>query len=314
MPAFSASVPGKIILFGEHAVVYGEPAIAVPVSSLQTRAVVTANIKGESGEIHVDAPDISLSAALSDLQDNHPVRAAILAAIGPDRDPATVPACNILITSSIPPSSGLGSGAAVSAAIIRALSAFLGNRLSDEIVSDLTYNVEKIHHGTPSGIDNTVVAYQQPIYYQKGDPFQFLDIPEPFTILIADCGIPGNTKDAVERVRQNWINDPDKHEMIFQSIGQITQEARESILSGLPAALGPLMDKNHEYLQELDISLPELDHLVNTARNEGAQGAKISGGGLGGNIIALVDGETDVICEALKKAGAVNTLVTSIST
>jgi len=314
MPAFSASVPGKIILFGEHAVVYGEPAIAVPVTSLHTRAIVTANIKGESGEIHVEAPDISLSAALFDLQDNHPIRAAILAAIGPDKDPASVPACNILITSSIPPSSGLGSGAAVSAAIIRALSAFLGKRLSDEIVSDLTYNVEKIHHGTPSGIDNTVVAYQQPIYYQKGDPFQFLDIPEPFTILIADCGIPGNTKDAVERVRQNSINDPDKYEMIFQSIGQITQEARELILAGLPAELGPLMDKNHQFLQDLDISLPELDHLVNTARNEGALGAKISGGGLGGNIIALVNGDTNEICEALSKAGAVNTLVTSINT
>ena len=313
MPAFSASVPGKIILFGEHAVVYGEPAIAVPVSSVQAKAIVTANIKGKSGEIHIEAPDISLSAPLIDLEDGHPVRAAILAALGPDRDPAAVPACIILITSSIPPASGLGSGAAVSAAIIRALSAFLGKRLTDDTVSDLTFNVEKIHHGTPSGIDNTVVVYQQPIYYQKGLPFQILDIPEPFSILVADCGIPGHTRDAVERVQQSWINDSDKYEMIFHLIGQITQEARELILAGSTAELGPLMDKNHQLLQDLDISLPELDLLVNTARDAGALGAKISGGGLGGNIIALVDGDPDKICDALTNAGAVNTLVTSIS-
>ena len=313
MPAFSASAPGKIILFGEHAVVYGEPAIAVPVFGVQAKAIITADIKGESGKIQIEAPDISLSAPLTELEANHPIRAAILAALGPDRDPAAVPACQILISSSIPTASGLGSGAAVSAAIIRALSAFLGIRLTDEKVSDLTFNVEKIHHGTPSGIDNTVIAYQQPIYYQKGVPFQFLDIPVSFSILIADSGIPGHTRDAVERVRQNWTKSPERYQGIFQSIGQITQEARELIKAGSPTDLGPLMDQNHQFLQELDISLPELDLLVNTARDAGALGAKISGGGLGGNIIALVNSDTHQISEALTNAGAVNTLVTSIS-
>ncbi len=184
MPAFTATAPGKIILFGEHAVVYGEPAIAVPVSSVQTRASVNAVIGGSSGEIQIDAPDISLSAAVMELDPDHPLRAAVMAVLG-DKDPGEMPACNIRISSSIPVASGLGSGAAVSAALIRALSAFLGQRLTDEQVSQLTFEVEKIHHGTPSGIDNTVIAHQKPIYYLKGEPFQFLSIGKPFSILHA---------------------------------------------------------------------------------------------------------------------------------
>ncbi len=131
MPAYTATAPGKIILFGEHAVVYGEPAIAVPVSSIQTRASVHAVIDGIPGEIQIDAPDISLSASVMKLDPDHPLRAAVMAVLG-NKDPGEIPACKILISSTIPTASGLGSGAAVSAALIRALSAFLGQRLTDE--------------------------------------------------------------------------------------------------------------------------------------------------------------------------------------
>ena len=312
MPAFSASAPGKIILFGEHAVVYGEPAIAVPVFGIQAKTIVSANINGAPGDIQIEAPDISLSTTFTDLETGHPIRAAILAALGPDRDPAFMPACHIRVTSSIPAASGLGSGAAVSAAIIRGLSAFLGTRHTDEEISELTFTVEKIHHGTPSGIDNTVIAYQQPIYYQKGKPFQFLEIPVPFSILIADSGIPGHTKDAVQRVRENRKNSPETYEVIFESIGQITTAARELIVAGKPQDIGYLMNQNHQLLQKLGVSLPELDHLVEAARNAGASGAKLSGGGLGGNIIVLVDGDPDPIRKALTNVGAKSILITQV--
>ncbi|MCD4803102.1 MAG: mevalonate kinase [Anaerolineales bacterium] len=311
MPAFTATAPGKIILFGEHAVVYGEPAIAVPVSSIQTRASVKAVIDGISGEIQIDAPDISLSSSVSELDPDHPLRAAVMAVVG-NKNPEEIPACKIQISSTIPTASGLGSGAAVSAALIRALSAFLGQRLIDEQVSDLTFEVEKIHHGTPSGIDNTVIAHQKPVYYVRGEPFEFLSIGEPFSILIAGSGIPGHTREAVQRVRKNWINDPDRYDSIFKSIGEISKTAKDLIDAGSPADLGPLMNENHILLQELGVSTPELDLLVETARQAGALGAKLSGGGLGGNIIALVDEETDQITEALTKSGAAYTLNSTI--
>jgi len=307
MPAFTATAPGKIILFGEHAVVYGEPAIAVPVSSIQTRASVNAVIGGSSGEIHIDAPDISLSAPIMELDPDHPLRAAVMAVLG-NKDPREIPACNIHISSTIPAASGLGSGAAVSAALIRALSAFLGQRLTNEQISHLTFEVEKIHHGTPSGIDNTVIAHQKPVYYVKGEPFQFLSIGTPFSILIAGSGIHGHTREAVQQVRQNWINDPDRYDSLFNSIGEISKMAKELIDTGSPADLGPLMNENHILLQELGVSTPELDLLVDTARQAGALGAKLSGGGLGGNIIALIDEDTDQITKALTKSGAVYTL------
>jgi mevalonate kinase len=313
MTAFAASAPGKIILFGEHAVVYGEPAIAAPLHSLQTKAIVTAVIDGTPGEIYLEAADISLSAFFSELETDHPLRTAVLVALGKGGDPAAVPSCRIQISSTIPTASGLGSGAAVSAAIIRALSAFLGNRLSDEQVSQRTFEVEKILHGNPSGIDNTVIAFQRPIYFHKDQPFQFLKIPNPFKVLVADSGIQGHTGEAVQQVRQNWKNDPEAYQNTFHEIGQISHQAKQLIQSGSWQKLGPLMDQNHRLLQNLQVSHPALDRLVAAAREAGALGAKLSGGGLGGNVIALVDQEVGQVTRKLVQAGARSTLITSVA-
>lgn len=311
MPAFTATSPGKIILFGEHAVVYGEPAIAVPVQALQARAVVSAVLSGNSGEIQIEAPDISLSADLKDLAADHPLRAAVMEVVGENKL-SLVPACRIQITSTIPLSSGLGSSAAISCALIRALSGFLGERMTDEEVSRAAFEIERIHHGTPSGIDNSVVAFQRPVYYQKGNPMEFLAIPTPFTILIAGSGSPGNTREAVSNVRENWTLEPERYNQIFSEIGAIARRARELISGGDIQELGPLMDQNHEFLRDLGVSTPELDHLVQTARLAGALGAKLSGGGLGGHLIALVDDQAAGIRENLLKEGADGVFLTSI--
>jgi mevalonate kinase len=208
----------------------------------------------------------------------------------------------------------LGSGAAISASLIRAFSAFLGQRLTDDQVSLRVFEIEKIHHGTPSGIDNTVISHQKPIYYRKGEDFRFLDIPTSFSILIADCGKPGNTLGAVQHVRQGWMNDPEKYNRIFSSIGEISEQALNQIQAGSPRELGPLMDQNHDLLVELGVSTPELDHLIQSARNSGALGAKLSGGGLGGHVIALVEGQANQIASDLIAAGAVSALVSTIGT
>lgn len=312
MPAFSATSPGKIILFGEHAVVYGEPAIAIPVFSTQAKAIISARVQGNPGEIWIEAPDISLSASIDQLNINHPLRAAIQVVIG-EKELDQVPSCNIHVTSEMPPSSGLGSSAAVSISLIRAFSAFLGKRLNDDEVSDLAYEVEKIHHGTPSGIDNTVISYQKPIFYQKGMPTDFLEIGEDFSILIVFSGIPGNTREAVEGVRERWQKEPDIYNPIFTKIGEITHEAKGIIETGNPDHLGSLMDMNHELLQKIGVSTPELDQLVRSAKEAGALGAKLSGGGLGGHIIALVKSDADHICGELLKKGAISTLISPVN-
>lgn len=312
MPNFTASAPGKIILFGEHAVVYGQPAIAVPVTQVSAKAIVTPKITWSPGNVRILAPDVGLETSLPDLPPEHPIGAAIQGVIdtlGVDH----IPACTIKVTSTIPVASGLGSGAAVSVAIIRSLAGFLGHPLPDEQVSALAYKVEKIHHGTPSGIDNTVVTYARPVYFVKGQSLETFEVAEPFRIIIGDTGISTPTKESVRDVRHAWQADPQIYERLFAAAGSIAKTARQAIESGHPEWLGPLMDENHELLKEMGVSSPELDRLVNVAKDAGALGAKLSGGGRGGNMIALTEtDQTDAISLALQTAGAVRTITTEV--
>lgn len=317
MPAISASAPGKVILFGEHAVVYGQPAIAVPVNEVKARAIISAQPDRPSGWVHIQAPDIELEAALEDLPTDNPLSLAINS-VFEATDISRVPALVIRITSTIPIAAGLGSGAAVTVAIIRALSAFLGRPLPDKEVSTLAYEVEKLHHGTPSGIDNTVITYEKPVYFVRSkngeaDQITKFDIAHPFTILIGDSGIPSPTRATVGEVRSAWQEDKILYEHLFESIGVITKRAKEIIKKGDIVALGKLMDENQDLLVKLAVSSTELDHLIRTARQAGAFGAKLSGGGRGGNMIALVPKENArQIAEIIVSAGATRAIVTEV--
>ncbi len=312
MPSFTASAPGKVILFGEHAVVYGHPAIAVPVTQVRARATIMPNIGESAGAVQILAPDIGLRKQLEALDSAHALAAAIegvTATLGIHR----IPACTLKIESSIPVASGLGSGAAVSVAVIRALSGFLGKPLPDEQVSSLAYEVEKIHHGTPSGIDNTVVTFARPVYFIKDNPIETFEIPTPFTIIIGDTGIGSPTKETVGDVRRGWEANPARYERLFAAAGSIARAARQAIESGHPQRLGPLMNENQALLQEMGVSSPELDRLTQAAHAAGALGAKLSGGGRGGNIIALsTPQKIDDITTALYRAGAANVISTAV--
>jgi mevalonate kinase len=204
-------------------------------------------------------------------------------------------------------------------ALFRALSAFLGRPLDDENVSRLAYEVEKLYHGTPSGIDNTVVTYARPVYFERspaGDrenKIELLRVPQAFTILIADTGIPSPTGLAVGDVRRACEAEPERYEKLFTAIGESAREARSAIEGGRPEDLGTLMERNHLLLGEVGVSSPELDQLVQAALHAGALGAKLSGGGRGGNIICLVDPQAGQrIGQALLEAGAVRTILTTI--
>ena len=322
-----ASAPGKIILFGEHAVVYGRPALAVPVT--QVHADVEVRDSDRAG-IWIDAPDVKLHAELNTLPSDHPLASVIHNFLFISRNRADIvpvgqrgdgeakarhfPNLNVKISSTIPVASGLGSGAAVTVALVRALSSFLFHPMSDDEVNAFTYDIEKLHHGTPSGIDNTVVTYARPVYFVKGQPMEIFHAGKPFTIVIGDTGISAPTRESVGDVRKLWQADPVKWEKVFDEIGTIVKRAREIIEIGEWERLGDLMNANHEQLQKMTVSSPELDALVDAARKAGALGAKMSGGGRGGNMIALVTPEgAESVSRALKETGARNTIVTQIS-
>lgn len=310
MPAISATAPGKVILFGEHAVVYGQPAIAVPVRDVAAKAIVTAAIGAPQGRIQVEAPDIGVSTNLDALDPTAPLAAAVRAAL---QGVSAPPAFKVRITSTIPVAGGLGSGAAVSVAILRAVSAFIGKPLSDEKVNEFAFAVEKLHHGTPSGIDNTVITFAKPIFYIQGEAIETLRVAAPFDLLIADTGVSTPTRLTVGDVRTAWEREPQRFEALFAEIGQIARLARNAIETGKTASLGPLMDENHALLQRLNVSSPELDGLVAAARQAGALGAKLSGGGRGGNMIALVEPSMhEAIATALRQAAAKSVIATTV--
>ena len=312
MPAYTATAPGKVILFGEHAVVYGRPAIAAPVGQVQARAVVSAAPRRPAGEVLIQAPDIGLEDRLAELPEDHPLACAVNGLLNA-LNVTHIPACTVRITSTIPVAAGMGSGAAVSVAVLRALSAFLGSPLSDERVSALAYEVEKLHHGTPSGIDNTVITFAMPVYFVRGQPIQTLRLPTPFSLVIGNTGIASPTAVAVGDVRRGWQADPAEYEALFEQVGKIAQAARFAIEAGQIDHLGPLMDENQALLARMGVSSPDLERLIQKARSAGALGAKLSGGGRGGNMIALAAGDNaSEIARALLTSGAVRAITTTI--
>lgn len=313
MPAISATAPGKIILFGEHAVVYGYPAIAVPVSGVRAKAIIMARPMAPQDSVLIDAPDIDLKTDLYDLPHEHAF-ARLLTALQDHLNIDYFPAFHLKVTSTIPIASGMGSGAAIAAAMVRAAGTFLGRPLSDEEVALLTYESEKAFHGTPSGIDNTVIGYTKPVWFVRGQPVEFPHIATPFTLVIANSGIHASTADVVSAVRVMHDADPARVNDLFTQIGSIAEDAAKALQDGDVAALGPLMLENHQLLAQLNVSLPELDYLVDAAMNAGALGAKLSGAGCGGNVITLVrPDDAHNVAEALLDSGAVETIITHIA-
>jgi len=310
--ATTTSAPAKVILFGEHAAVYGQPAIAVPVSTLRATATVTP-LPPESG-LHITAVDVGMTLPIDLDRDDLDHALAVAARLTLRRLHVSTLNAAVTLHSQIPIASGLGSGAAVSTALVRALAVAVGQPLDTAEVSAIVYEVEKIFHGTPSGIDNTVIAYEQPIWFVRDQPIERLVIGTPILLLIADTGVQASTKSAVGAVRALFERDPVGIQSVLDAIGAISRSARAALESGQPAALGPLLIDNHRLLQRLTVSSPELDRLVTAALDTGAIGAKLSGGGRGGNLIALVTPDTHhIVSAALIAAGAVRVFSTTLT-
>ncbi len=309
----TATASGKVILCGEHAVVYGHPAIAVPVQQVRATATVTAGPPGAGCVLH--ALDLGREIRLAEAPEDDPLALTLRLALaelglaGPD--PSSEPDWTVTLRSQIPIASGLGSGAAVSTALVRALFRHAGRVPEPATVSRLVFRTEELHHGTPSGIDNTVIAYEQPVWFVRGQPPETFTPARPFTLAIADSGIPSPTRETVGDVRRGWQADPARYEALFRAIGEVVVAARRALGTGDVAELGRLFRRNQALLRELGVSSAPLEQLVDAAERAGALGAKLSGGGRGGNVIALVTPEhEEAVRQALLQAGARRVIVT----
>ena len=307
----TATAPGKVILLGEHAVVYGRPAIAVPVWQVMATAHVETRADG-AGCVIV-ARDLGQQLRLAEHDDSQPlalVTRLALAELGLALDPDWT----ITVYSAIPIASGLGSGAALSTALVRALFAHAGQEAAPETVSAIVYASERIYHGTPSGIDNTVIAYGAPIWFVSGQPPASFRPPSPFTLVVAHTGIASPTRATVGAVRQAWQAAPARFEARFDAIAALVTAGRGALQRGDWRLLGMLMDENQALLEELDVSLPALEQLIAAARQAGALGAKLSGGGRGGNMLALVEEDAAAaVAAALRASGAASVLITTVA-
>ena len=320
------SAPAKLILCGEHAVVYGRPAIAIPLASLRARATIAPAAPGSG--LAIAAPDLGRTWRAADTPDD-PLSALALATLA--RLGANSLDLTVTIHSDIPIASGMGSGAAVATAIVRALAAYFGHELTPAQISSLVYESERLLHGTPSGIDNTVVAFEQPIWFQrtKGQtpeiifhehtnvsvqPSSFILHPSSFILVIGDTGVRSPTREPVGDVRRRWQNEPAHYDALFDQIGELVVQARAALEAGNIVALGPLLNANHELLQSVGVSSPELDRLVGAALRGGALGAKLSGAGWGGVMLALAATESGAapIAAALAAAGAARVLTAQV--
>jgi len=305
-----ATAPGKVILFGEHAVVYGRPALAAPVTQLRARAVVET---GDGPDVRLVAPDLGRATTLAAARETNPLAATVRLVARRAGRPLP-PGVSLSVSSAIPIASGLGSGAAIAVAVIRALDAYFALGLSREEVSALAYETERLHHGTPSGIDNTVIAYAQPVWFVKGQAPQPFVIPHTFWLVIASTGIASPTRATVGDVRRGWQADPASYERLFDEVAELVKAGRTAMLAGDWPRLGALMTANHALLGQMGVSAPLLDRLTATANAAGAFGAKLSGGGRGGNVIALVEpAVAETVAAALCDAGAAARWITPVA-
>ena len=268
---------GKVILLGEHAVVHGCPAIAVGIERGVTAEAVTA----ERDLLRLSPWDLALGPAA---EGDEPLERAFAAALAmyPSR-----PALEVSAKVDLPPGAGLGCSAAIGVAVLDAIDEALGIERSRTDLGKAALAWEKVFHGNPSGIDNTMSAIGGVALFRKGDALRSLHSNKPLHLVIGYSGEPSSTKEMVASVARQLENDRERVNKAFEGIEVLVRNAKLAIEAGDLVALGQLLDLNHTILSSLMLCTTKLDDMCQAARRAGALGAKMTGAGGGGCMFAL---------------------------
>lgn len=302
-PMATGAAPGKVILFGEHAAVYGRPAIAAALGS-GLGAVVQADAAGPV--LHIPAwgqnvrvrPDgtggfESLSKAF----------AAALSLAGLDTPEAR--RVGVTMDGELPPSVGLGSSAAFSVALLRALGQWRGRPFADTEVLEAAFALETVFHGSPSGVDHTVATLGGCLRFERGrtPAYSPVAIAVPVPLVVAFAPRESAGRQMVEGLRARHDTLPAVYARIFDAIGEIAEAGCAALAAGDLPRLGQLFTLNHDLLRACGVASAANDALVALARQHGALGAKLTGAGGGGSVIALVPGDPEPLLRACVAGG-----------
>lgn len=305
-----ASAPAKVILFGEHFVVYGEPAIVL---AIDKRAYAKVQLRRDE-KLQMSSKNLKLTACYENdvlkIRNGNekeakfkfkPVKVAVDKVF---EKYGQYVGLDIEIESNVPVAAGLGSSAAVAASVTAAVGALLDVKMSKEDVFRITYEAEKVVHGTPSGIDPAISTFGGALLFQKDTGFRSLDVKMEIPLVVGDTGVIRTTRFQVEKVRNLKKRYPQLVKPIFLAAREIVLRAVEALKENDLETLGELMNINHALLYGLGVSDESLEWLINAARKAGALGAKLTGAGGGGCMIALArNQELEKVLEAIQSAG-----------
>ena len=284
---------GKIILLGEHAVVYGFPALAAALDRGVTMAAVPTPA---GGSLRLDIPAWSLKVLASD---DHPVARSLLAitdSLGVGR-----PTVSLVGDAQIPHSAGLGSSAALAVAVSRALLAHAKRKLDAKEIAAAASASEALMHGRASGVDVALAQAGGIGVYRKATGLRSF-ASAPLRVLVGPSGAPRTTSAMVDKVADATSASPDDKRL--RALGALTDTGTNALLAKDLAGLGAAMNKAHEILAGLGVSTDQLDSLCEAARSTGAHGAKLTGAGGGGAVIAIAPREREnAILTEWKHAG-----------
>lgn len=266
----------KVILIGEHAVVYGHPGLALPFFPLTVKITVYPD-----QAFFLDAP--FYKGSMQTLPDDFLFLFAFVEQL---TQSLALPPLRIIIENDIPTSAGLGSSAAIADALTQACFDLAEETLTNAKRFEWTQVSEKMVHGNPSGIDALMVQAKTPYWFAKGKQPKPIKMSVKGTFLILDSGIQGKTKEAIARVAKQYISNT--AQVHLESIGLMVPLVEEALMHDDPQDLARLMNQTHYHLQELDLSLPQLDAIIQQCLDLGATGGKLTGGGLGGSVLIYV--------------------------
>jgi len=294
---------GKVILFGEHFVVHGVPGI---VSAIDSTVDAEAKKIGEGITVKDERKGAKGYTRKKSIQQKESIE-RMLKTMGIDPEKASL---EIWLGGNLPGFSGIGASAASSVAIARAVAEEFKMDLSDEKINEIAYEAEKAYAGTPSGIDNTAATYGGLIWFKRNlsggpDTIEKLSTRKPVEIVMGDTGIVADTKEMVAGVAARKKRNPEKYNALFRQAEDLAFTARKALEEFDLRKAGKLMNENHRLLQEIEVSCKELDYLVNLARKQGAFGAKLTGGGGGGCMVALTPRKElqEAVAAAMEKEG-----------